>query len=136
MLFRSYVERSLVLLGRTADTGRVWDVIAVAKHLAETSTPDRSQGTRRKIRVIGRGPASLWSAYAALLDGTIAEVTVVAPPVTHQVAESPQFLNVLRVADVPELLGMLPRKALTLVDADKELVERVSALQEAASRTK
>ena len=132
----NYVERSLVLLGRTADTGRVWDVIAVAKHLAETSTPDRSQGTRRKIRVIGRGPASLWSAYAALLDGTIAEVTVVAPPVTHQVAESPQFLNVLRVADVPELLGMLPRKALTLVDADKELVERVRALQEAASRTK
>lgn len=132
----NYVERSLVLLGRTADTGRVWDVIAVAKHLAETSTPDRSRRMPRKIRVTGRGPASLWSAYAALLDDAIAEVTVVAPPVTHQVAEAPQFLNVLRVADVPELLGMLPRKVLTLVDADKELVERVVALQEAASRTK
>src|SRR5204863_3232403 len=34
----NYVERSHALLGRTVDTGRVWDIIATAEYLAKNSS--------------------------------------------------------------------------------------------------
>src|SRR5262249_55205671 len=112
----NYVERSHVLLGRTVDAGRVWDVIAAARYLGESSRYAR--GPSKGIRVAGSGSASLIAAYAAILDERVSGVTLVSPPTTHNLNnEAPQFLNVLRVCDVPDALGLLAPRSLTILSS-------------------
>ena len=82
------------------------------------------------IKVIGRGQAGILGAYAALFEPSIREVVVVAPPASH--AEGPAFLNVLRVLDVPEALGLLAPRTLTLVNTGDTLFERIRAIYESA----
>jgi dienelactone hydrolase len=98
----NYVERSHALLGRTVDTGRVWDVIAVARYLrsrfAAGSTP---------LVVAGREHAGILAAYAGLLEPEISQVVAVDPPQSHMDASAPQFLNVLRVCDIHDVFRML-----------------------------
>jgi cephalosporin-C deacetylase-like acetyl esterase len=102
-----YPERALALLGRTVDTGRVWDVQSVARWLHEEDEP------HKHILIAGQGQAGVIAAYAALLESCLEEVAVVEPPASHK--EGPIFLNVLRVLDVPEALGLLAPRPLTLV---------------------
>jgi dienelactone hydrolase len=122
----NYVKRSHVLLGRTVDAGRVWDVIAAARHLkaqAPGSPP---------VHVAGTGAAGILAAYAALLEPEIDGVTVVDPPRSHMEASAPQLLNVLRVCDVPESLGMLAPRPLTIVGGNADDVAKVTAIYAAA----
>src|SRR5262249_27072565 len=70
------------------------------------------------------------AAYAALFEPSISEVIVIDPPKSHR--DGPIFLNVLRVLDVPEALGMLAPRPLTLVNADEKLVQRVAKIYELA----
>lgn len=102
------VERSLVLLGQTVDTGRVRDVIALL-----TTHPAFG-----RVRLVGTGPAGILAAYATLFlpeaARIVSEVVLAEPPVSHR--DGPHFLNVLRVLDIPEALGLLaPDVKLTLV---------------------
>jgi hypothetical protein len=112
----NYVARSHALLGRTVDSGRVWDVIAAAKYLAATP----GNGGKREVRVAGQGAAGVIAAYAAALDDQIAAVTVVAPPKSHMDDAAPQFLNVLRVGDVPVSIGLIAPRPLKLLDAPND----------------
>jgi dienelactone hydrolase len=121
----NYVERSLALLGRTADTGRVWDVIAAARYLRE-----QSQG-KLSLHVVGKGAGGILAAYAALWEPDIAAVTLVEPPSSHMEPAAPQFLNVLRVCDVADVCGMLAPRPLQIVcskgDAWKKTAEIYAA---------
>lgn len=112
----NYVERSLALLGRTADAGRVWDVAATAGyaalHPAFRSGPDAKP---IPVRVLGRGPAAAIAAYAALWESMVTELTLVEPPDTHEDPAAPQFLSVLRVTDFPEVLGWLAPRPMELI---------------------
>ena len=116
----NYMPRAHLCIGRTIDQGRVWDVAAVGRHL-------NGDGP---IKVIGQGHAGILGAYAALFEPSILEVVVVSPPASH--AEGPAFLNVLRVLDVPEALGLLAPRKLTLVNTGDTLFERASAIYESA----
>jgi len=122
----NYVERSHVLLGRTVDAGRVWDVIAAGRFLR--GKYEGSVG----VYVAGHGAAGVLAAYAALLEPDIAGVIVREPPVSHMEAGAPQFLNVLRVCDVPEVFGMLAPRRLTVCGAGGDGLERTSAIYRAA----
>jgi dienelactone hydrolase len=124
----NYVERSHVLLGRTVDTGRVWDVQATARWLHET------RGENVSVAVIGRGPAGVIGAYAALWEGSIARVVLVDPPSTHK--SGPTFLNVLRVLDVPDAIGLLAPRRVTLVNAKDSAFDRTQAAYKAAGAGK
>ncbi len=104
----NYVERSLALLGRTADTCRVWDVIATARYLHAT------YDGKVPVYVGGKGAAGVLAAYAALLEPEIAGVLIRRPPLSHMQPDAPQFLNVLRVCDVPDVLGMLAPRPLAI----------------------
>jgi len=108
----NYVERSHVLLGRTVDTGRVWDVAAAARCLRK-----KHEGNA-PIVVVGEGASGVLAAYAALWETDIDAVILGKPPLTHMDNAAPQFLNVLRVCDIPEVLGMLAPRSLT-IQADK-----------------
>lgn len=99
------IQRSLALLGRTVDSGRVEDVLAVAAYVL------RGKPSAQWI-VAGRGQAGMIAAYAALFEPRLAEIVAVDPPSSHR--DGPIFLNVLRVLDVPEALGLLAPRPLTI----------------------
>ncbi len=128
----NYVERAHALLGRTVDQGRVWDVAATVRQLDAkelrplTSTLEGKRGWR----VIGRGQAGILAAYAALFEPSIQEVIVVDPPASH--VEGPTFLNVMRVLDVPEALGLLAPTKLTLVNAKDKAFDRTAEIYKLA----
>jgi hypothetical protein len=128
----NYVERSHALLGRTVDTGRVWDVIAAAEALAEGDTG----AAKRPVYVAGRGAAGVIAAYAAALDErAIAGATLVKPPASHMDDGAPQFLSVLRVCDIPDALGLLAPRPLTIVGAPRDAFARTAAAYDAAGGT-
>ncbi|MBP3958956.1 prolyl oligopeptidase family serine peptidase [Gemmata sp. G18] len=118
-------ERSFALLGQTADSGRVRDV---AGYLAQCEEKDG------KVRLAGRGPAGVIAVYAALfVPGKVSELILVDPPISHR--DGPYFLNVMRVLDIPEALGLLaPEVKLTLVNerAKDKAFDRTAAIFAAA----
>ena len=126
----NYVERSHVLLGRTVDTGRVWDIIAAARYLHD------KYGSGIPVYVSGDGAAGVLAAYAALWEPEIVGVIVSNPPLSHMDDEAPQFLNVLRVCDIPDILGMLAPRALTVYGDDSDALGKVAKIYNAAGAAK
>ena len=106
----NYFERSHVLLGQTLDEMRVWDTVAAFREYF-TNLPGH------KWIMTGRGQAGIIAAYAALLEPDMRGVVLVDPPSSHR--DGPYFLNVLRVLDIPDALGLLAPKALTIYSDDK-----------------
>jgi hypothetical protein len=119
-----------VLIGRTVDTGRVWDVIAAARYLRA------KHGGKVPVHLVGQRAAGVLAAYAALWESEIAGVMLNKPPLTHMDDGAPQLLNVLRVCDIPDVLGMLAPRRLTVCSAGRELLDKVSAIFAAAGGTK
>ena len=101
-----------------------------------TSRPYRGGCTKvmppneRTIAVVGKGRAGVLGAYAALNETSIAEAVVVDPPASHR--EGPQFLGVMKVLDIPDALGLLAPKHLTLVGANDAAFDRTVAAFKAA----
>ncbi len=120
----NYVERAHALLGRTVDQGRVWDIIATVRYL------DAEANGKVRWTVVGRGQAGILAAYAALFEPSISEVVIIDPPTSHK--EGPIFLNVLRVLDIPEALGLLAPRPLTLVNAQDKAFERTAEIYKLA----
>ncbi|OAI39862.1 hypothetical protein AYO40_05375 [Planctomycetaceae bacterium SCGC AG-212-D15] len=120
----NYVERSHAILGGSMEAGRVLDVLCYIKKLekqAEKPPP---------ISILGRGPGGILAAYAALLEPSIKEVVIVDPPTSHR--DGPIFLNVLRVCDIPEALGMLAPRPLTLINAKDKAFDRTAEIYKRA----
>jgi len=117
------IQRSLALLGRTVDGGRLEDVLAVAAHVLLGKS-------RAKWTVTGRGQAGVVAAYAALFEPRLAEIVAVDPPASHR--DGPIFLNVLRVLDVPDALGMLAPRPLTLYTVQDRAFVRTASIYTAA----
>jgi len=123
----NYLERSHALLGRTPDEGRVWDIAATVNLLLSYKDLDDVKKPERDWSVIGRGQAGILTAYAALFEPSIKEVVIIDPPKSHK--EGPCFLNVLRVLDIPEALGLLaPDVKLTLINARDPAFDWTAAL--------
>jgi len=121
----NYVERSHVLLGRTVDAGRVWDIISMARAL-------HAQYADIPLYVAGEGPGAVLAAYAALLEPDIAGVIAVNPPSSHMDAQAPRFLNVLRVCDIPDVFGMLAPRPLVLREWSGDAPAKVARIYAAA----
>ena len=102
-----YIRRALPLLGRTVDSCRLLDTLTALSELREAFPNDVPP-----LTLAGRGSAGVIAAYAALLDPRVGEVVLVDPPATHR--DGPIFLNVLRVLDIPEALGLLAPRPLTI----------------------
>ena len=88
---------------------------------------------RDRFALVGRGPAGIIAAYAALFaPGTVIELVIADPPLSHR--DGPHFLNVLRVLDIPEALGLLaPEVKLTLIgkNAKDKAFDKTAAIYEA-----
>jgi cephalosporin-C deacetylase-like acetyl esterase len=119
----NYVERAHALIGQTVDEGRVGDLLGTIRHLNE-------RGERKRWRIVGKGQGGILAAYAALLEPSITEVVIIDPPASHR--DGPIFLNVLRVLDIPEALGLLAPRRLTLVNAKDRAFDRTAAIYKLA----
>lgn len=117
-----YFRRSMALLGRTMDSGRVWDLLAFLRSAERPGTT---------WKVAGKGQAGILAAYAALFDERIAEIVCVEPPATHDAG--PYFLSVMRVLDIPDALGLLAPRPLTLRVAEPGPFARTAAYYQAAA---
>jgi len=93
----------MALLGRTIDSGRVWDAMAF---IGGSARP------RTTWKVAGREQAGVLAAYAALFEESIKEITCIDPPASHD--SGPYFLSVMRTLDIPDALGLLAPRPLTL----------------------
>ncbi|MBX9680982.1 MAG: prolyl oligopeptidase family serine peptidase [Gemmataceae bacterium] len=117
------IERSLALLGTTVDQGRVWDIAAAARWVAE-------QEKGIAWTVVGRGEGGVLAVYAALFEPLIAGAEMLSPTESHM--QGPHFLSVLRVIDVPEAAGMLAPRPLKIVSA-AEAFQRTADIYKAAA---
>ena len=126
----NYVERCHVLLGRTVDTGRVWDLAATARFLAAR------HGDKTDVYVVAAGAAGVLGAYAALWEPEIDGLVIDSPPLDHMLPDAPQFLNVLRVCNVPDILGMLAPRSLTVHGPDGAALRKVAKIYSAAGAAK
>jgi hypothetical protein len=106
----------------------VWDIAATARYLCA------KHDGKTPIFVVGEGPAGVLAAYAALWEPDIAGVILRQPPPSHAEAGSPPLLNVLRVCDIPDVLGMLAPRPLTLDATPCPAWERVAAIYAAAGQ--
>ena len=122
----NYVERCHVLLGRTVDTGRAWDVAATARYLRAT------RKGRAPVFVAGRGGAALLAAHAALWEPDVAGAILHEPVLDPMDPKAPQFLNVLRVCDAADVLGMLAPRPLTVHGGDAKRLAKVATIYAAA----
>lgn len=120
----NYVERSHVLVGRTVDQGSVYDIIAMVRYL------DSKKEKSTHWKLLARGRGGIIAAYAALFEPSISEVVIVDPPASHR--EGPIFLNVLRVLDIPDALGMLAPRPLTLVNAKDKAFDKTAQIYKLA----
>lgn len=126
----NYVERSHVLVGRTVDTERVREIISVARAIkhAHRYLP---------LVIAGDGAAGLLGAYAAVWESDIDAVELSTPPRTHQSNDAPQFLSVLRAADVPGILGLIAPRPILLQNAgarEFEATKKIYAASGAADK--
>lgn len=128
--FPNPIERAMALVGATVDSGRVWDVMTVIGRLAEPNI---------HWRVAGHGGAGIVAAYAALYQPAIEAVVAVDPPASHRPRTpeekyGPPLLNALRILDIPEALGCLAPRRLTLIGTQDAAFERTAALYRAAGK--
>jgi dienelactone hydrolase len=122
----NYVERSHYLLGRTVDSGRVWDIAAAARYLQTL------HGKDTEVHLAGRGTAASLALYAALLEPEIAGLLMHHPPASHSDPAAPVLLNVLRVCDLPDALGMLAPRPVTIAAKQSDWTRKAAAIYETA----
>ena len=72
-------------------------------------------------------------AYAALWKPEIGALHLAKPPLTHMDAAAPQFLNVLRVCDIPDVLGMLAPRPLRIRGAEGKEIDKIKTIYRSAA---
>jgi len=115
----NFVARSHPLVGRTVDDGRIWDIAATARYLMETY-----EG-KLPLHISGVGAGAVLGAYAMLLEPDISGATFESPSKSHMDESCPPLLNVLRVCDVPDVLGALAPRPVTISGWDPIEGEKV-----------
>ncbi|MBM4034702.1 MAG: hypothetical protein FJ291_23405 [Planctomycetes bacterium] len=116
-----YFRRAMALLGRTIDSGRVWDILAF---LAAAKRPGATW------KIAGKGQAGILGAYAALFDDKLSEIVCLDPPSTHDAG--PYLLSVMRVLDTPDALGLLAPRPLTVRAPTPAAFSKTSSFYRAA----
>lgn len=101
---KPHVQRRFMLLGQTLDGMRVWDIrrgvqaLRAVKGLEKISLELSTQGSMA-VNVL----------YASLFEPAVAGLQLRGLPASHQAG--PDYLNVLRVLDVPQVVAMAAERA-------------------------
>jgi cephalosporin-C deacetylase-like acetyl esterase len=92
----NHIRRRFMLLGQTLDSMRVWDIRRAAQ--AIKALPEFA---KTPLHVCASGQMGVNAAYAALFEPEIKKLKFDALPASQ--AEGPDYLNVLKVWDLPQL---------------------------------
>jgi hypothetical protein len=108
------IRRRFVLLGRTLDGQRVWDVRRALAVLRDV--PDLKGAP---LWLQGKGDMAGIVLYAALFEPDVARLDLWYPPASHR--QGPTLLNVRRVLDMPQAVALaFPRPVRLYVKDDAE----------------
>ena len=92
------IRRRFMLLGQTLDGMRVWDIRRAIQALHYVRTDDKG-----KIELSADGPMAANVLYAALFEPNVRRLDLTHLPRSH--TEGPDYLGVLKVCDVPQVLA-------------------------------
>lgn len=95
------IRRRFMLLGQTVDAMRVWDIRRAIQAV--------QQSNHLPLWIEARGNMAVSVVYASLFETNIAGVVLADVPLSHQ--DGPDYLNVMRVLDVPAALAMAAERA-------------------------
>lgn len=101
-------RRSFPLLGETLPERQVSDLLAGIALL-------RHDPVSGPLAVYGRGYTAPLAIYAALLDPQITEIVLAEAPTSHEDPQTPEFLGVLRIGDLPHNLALAYPRPITFV---------------------
>ncbi len=106
------IRRRFALLGQTLDGQRVWDVRRAVACL-------RTVGDLKNVPLWlqGKGDMAGVVLYAALFEPGIARLDLWHPPASHQ--QGPTFLNVRRILDMPQAVGLVFPRQVRIYVADE-----------------
>jgi dienelactone hydrolase len=99
---QTQIRRRFMLLGQTLDGMRVWDVRRALQAVRVTKPLGGAP-----ISVRGQGDAACHALYASLFETKVARLELRALSGSHR--DGPDYLNVLRVLDVPEAVALAAR---------------------------
>lgn len=123
----THLLRSFVLLGKTADDGRIWDV-----RRAITALREEADFKDTRLWIQGEGQAAGIALYAGIYEPAVERFDLHELLATH--AEHPILMSVLRTFDVPQALAMaFPRKVVLYggSKADWEWTQDVARIYDA-----
>jgi hypothetical protein len=95
-----------MLLGATADSMRVWDIVRMIEALRAAANESGPLGERigpLPLRVEAAGDMAVNALYASLFT-PIEELVLTDVPSSHM--KGPDYLNVLRILDLPQAVAM------------------------------
>jgi dienelactone hydrolase len=109
----THVRRRYVLLGRSLDDGKVWDVRRAFRALKE-----RLEFKDANITLHGEGETAAIALYAGLFEPSVDRFELSDLPTSHR--DGPAFLNVLRVLDMPQAVALAFPRQVTLIKTDEK----------------
>jgi Acetyl xylan esterase (AXE1) len=98
------IRRRFMLLGQTLDSMRVWDIRCAAQVVKALPEFKKTPLYVRAKRQMGVN-----AAYAALFEPEIRKLKLEGLPASH--VQGPDYLNVLKVCDIPQVLEVLGERA-------------------------
>jgi hypothetical protein len=101
-------RRTYPLLGQTLPERQVSDLLAAIALL-------RHEPVTGPVAVYGQGYTAPLAIYAGILDPQISEIVIADPPTSHEAPQTPEFLGVLRVGDLPHNLALAYPRVITFV---------------------
>lgn len=101
---QTHLRRRFMLLGQTLDGMRVWDIRRAVQ--AIRALPDW-QGL--PVTLQAEGDLAMDALYAALFEPDLAGLDLTRLPSSHR--NGPDFLNVLRILDLPQAVAMAAERA-------------------------
>lgn len=95
---RVQIRRRFMLLGQTLDGMRVWDIRQAIQALHSLDSSSVS------IHLSARNHMSIHALYASLFEDSVQSLRLTDAPKSHR--EGPDYLNVLKVLDIPQALEL------------------------------
>lgn len=75
----------------------------------------RQEPVTGPVAIYGQGYTAPLAIYAGILNPGISEIVIADPPSTHEEPQTPEFLGVLRIGDLPQNLALAYPRPITLV---------------------
>lgn len=116
------LRRRFMLLGATVDSARVWEIVHLihAARAQQTNTsilPARSPATIPPLSLEAEGDMAVNALYASLF-APVDELVLTHLPTSH--TNGPDYLNVLRILDIPQAVAMASERGRVILSGANE----------------